>query len=344
MGGPYQTKRLTEASSEPSPQAMQTGERQGTGPTCGRGGWHSGGMHPSGSGPDLAIVGAARSGTSLLAAHLTAHPQIDASAVKEPNYFSRHFDNGPEWYESYFSPRAEGVYRLDASVSYTYPQYPEAIDRLVAASPSVSVIYVVRDPIQRAVSHYQFYRHYFEREPAPDFGAALARDMFYVDVSDYRRWLDLLASELPAEQVLVVPFSALTASSHAVAEVVCTMVGIAPPAPESEQEATLHRNNVVTFRSDRVRRLTKTLRHSRVYPTVRKTIGADRLRRIRSAVTSVPKTPSLAETLSSCSENQLAELEKLRISADETVERWLRNQDERLSLRWSELWQCDELP
>ena len=146
-------------------------------------------MHTSGAGPDLAIVGAARSGTSLLAAHFTAHPQIDASAVKEPNYFSRQFDEGPEWYESYFSPRSEDLYRLDASVSYTYPQFPDAIDRLVSASPAALVIYVVRDPIQRAVSHYQFYRHYFEREPAASFGEALARDSFYADVSDYRRWL-----------------------------------------------------------------------------------------------------------------------------------------------------------
>jgi hypothetical protein len=301
-------------------------------------------MHTSASGPDLAIVGAARSGTSLLAAHLTAHPQIDASAVKEPNYFSRNLERGPEWYESYFSPRSEGLYRLDASVSYTYPQFPDAVDRLVADSPSVLAIYVVRDPIQRAVSHYQFYRHYFEREPAATFGEALARDSYYPDVSDYRRWLDVLSAALPPEQLLVVPFSALTASSHAVAEVVCARLGISPPAQEIEKEATLHQNNVVTFRSDRVRRITRSLRRSRLYPVVRRTVGADRMRRIRGAVTSVPKTPSLAESLASCSADQLAQLEKLRIGADEAVQQYLREQDARMSLGWSEQWHSQELP
>lgn len=294
------------------------------------------------SGPDLAIVGAARSGTSLLAAHLTAHPQIDASAVKEPNYFSRHFDKGPEWYESYFSPRSDDLRRLDASVSYTYPQFPDAIDRLVAASPSVLAVYVVREPLARAVSHYQFYRHYFERESAADFGEAMARDSFYADVSDYQRWLEVLAAALPREQLLVVPFPVLTSSSHAVAEVVCARLGIAPPEPEIEDEATLHQNNVVTFKSDRVRRITRSLRHSRLYPVVRRTVGADRVRRIRSAVTSVPKTPSLAESLATCSPDQLAALEKLRLSADEAVEPWLREQDARLSLSWAEHWQSHD--
>ena len=44
-----------------------------------------------GRGPDLAIVGSARSGTTFLAAQLAEHPSIDAGAVKEPNFFSREY-------------------------------------------------------------------------------------------------------------------------------------------------------------------------------------------------------------------------------------------------------------
>ena len=87
-----------------------------------------------------------------------------------------------------------------------------------------------------------------------------------------------------------------------------------------------------------MRRVTRSLRHSRLYPVVRRTIGADRLRRIRSAVTSVPETPTLEASLDTCTSDQLAELEKLRITADEAVEQRLRDQDERLSLGWSEHW------
>jgi hypothetical protein len=294
-------------------------------------------MPSSTSGPDLAIVGAARSGTSHLAAHLTAHPQIDASAVKEPNYFSRHFDNGPDWYEQYFQPRSDDRIRLDASVSYTYPQFPEAMSRLVAASPSVFVVYVVRDPIPRTVSHYQFYRHYFAREAAPDFGTALRRDSYYTDVSDYRRWLGLLSQAVPPERLLVVPFAAVTGSGHAVADVVCAQLGLSP-IPGDGHEADLHQNNVVTFRSDKVRRLTRTLRHSRVYPTVRRVLGANRLRQIRGAVTSVPEVPTFEESMASCDDAQRADLEALRVSAEGAVAEWLTAQDERLGLQWASVW------
>ena len=77
---------------------------------------------------------------------------------------------------------------------------------------------------------------------------------------------------------------------------------------------------------------------------MRRTVGADRMRRIRGAVTSVPKTPSLAESLASCSADQLAQLEKLRIGADEAVQQYLREQDARMSLGWSEQWHSQELP
>jgi hypothetical protein len=294
-------------------------------------------MDPRTPGPDIAVIGAARSGTSLLAAHLAAHPDVDASAVKEPNYFSRHFDRGPEWYEGYFEPRAPDRLRLDASVSYTFPQFPEALPRLVAASPSVFVVYVVRDPVPRAVSHFQYYQHYFGHETAADFGSALRRDSYYTDVSDYRRWLDALAATFPMERVLVVPFGAVTRSSHAVAEAVCSLVGLEPP-PDAESVAASHRNNVVTFRSDRVRRATRTLRHSRFYPAVRRTVGATTLRRIRSMVTSVPETKSFEQEMASCDDAQRASLEALRIDASAAVQEWLAHQDRRLGMAWAADW------
>lgn len=294
-------------------------------------------MAPTNPGPDLAIVGAARSGTSNLAAHLSAHPRIDPSAVKEPNYFSRHLDRGADWYEEFFQPREDGLVRLDASVSYTFPQFPDAIARLVDASPSVLVVYVVREPVARAVSHFQYYRHYFGHEHAADFGTALRRDTYYTDVSDYRRWLDVLAKELPREQVLVVPFAAVTRSTQEVAEVVCARLGLDPPRDVAEQAAA-HRNNVVTFRNEGVRRATRWLRHSRAYPAVRRFLGAGTLRRIRSAVTTVPKVESLDEALASCDQSQRADLDALRADATSAVAVWLTEQDERLRLTWSADW------
>lgn len=113
--------------------------------------------------PTFLIIGAMKSGTTSLHRYLDQHPQIQMSARKEPSFFS-----GPEagipytlsrvsdvkQYEELFDPTVE--VRGEASPNYTiYPRrqgVPERIKRLV---PKAKLIYIVRDPIDRTVSHYQ---------------------------------------------------------------------------------------------------------------------------------------------------------------------------------------------
>lgn len=287
-------------------------------------------------GPDLVIAGAARSGTSLLAAHLSAHPDIDASAVKEPNFFSRRFDEGAEWYESYFGERRSGLLRLDASVSYTYPQHPESLQRLADFAPGVRAVYVVRDPIPRAISHYQLNRYYFQNDPAADLGAALRADWFYADVSNYERWLTALSTTLGTAEVLVVPFEELKSSPHDVAAQVCQWAGLTPPPASADADS--HRNSVVAFRSEGARRATRRLRHSRAYPHVRRILGPTTLRRIRSAVTKDPDLPTRVESLASLDEDQRERLEAMAGQAKAAVGDWLVAQDARLGMQWAASW------
>lgn len=273
----------------------------------------------------------------MLAARLSTHPDIDAPSVKEPNYFSRHYAEGPKWYDDFFPARSPGRYRLDASVSYTYPQHPEALARIAADAPDASIVYVVREPVQRAVSHYLFYRYYFQRDPAPDFGSAIRRDPYYLEVSDYEHWLGRLAGVFPRDRTLVVPFAAVTESSQDVAAVICRRLGLQPP-PAVDHEVDIHQNNTVSFRSDRVRRMTRAMRHSSVYPRLRRAIGPYTMRRIRSAVTTTPQMPTAQEALASCDADQLATLRDLRDRADSAVTAWLVEQDAASGLQWSSHW------
>ena len=291
-----------------------------------------------GTGPDLAIVGAARSGTTQLAARLSRHPSVDASAVKEPNYFSREFERGADWYDAYFQPREAGRVRFDASVSYTYPDFPEALGRLAAASPGALVVYVVRDPIERAVSHYRLNHHYFGHETSDDFGAALASRPFYLEVGDYERWLAALSEHFGPERRLVVPFSAVTAHAEDVADVVFRALRL-PPLTEVDDEAVAaHQNNVVAFRSEAARRVTRVLRHSRAYPHVRRVLGPDRMKRVRALVTREPEMASVDEALASCSEAQRADLAAVAERAYAAVLRELTRQDGALGLDWAAQW------
>lgn len=289
---------------------------------------------------DLVIAGAARSGTSFLAAQLSSHPNIDAGSIKEPNFFSRNYERGFDWYDSLFQRRADGLLRMDASVSYTFPHFPEALDRLSAHAPTALVVYVVRDPIPRAVSHYLYYRHYFEKETATDFGAAIRENAVYVGASDYQRWLGRL-SERFQDRLLVVPFSAVTAGQ--VDAYVCARLEL-PPPPAKEQQAEAHKNSVVTFKHEAFRVASRKLRRSRLYPIVRERLGAHRLRKLRSLVTRDTTLPSLEEALSSCSAQQRSELAAIERRSRDAASAFLAEQDQRTGMAWLPLWPNGRIP
>lgn len=109
------------------------------------------------SGPDYIIIGAMKCGTSTLAAQLGAQPGIFMTTPKEPNYFSDDdvFALGQDWYAGLFAPAAPGDLKGEASTHYTkLPLYPKALERLLATGARPKLIYMLRDPIDRLISHY----------------------------------------------------------------------------------------------------------------------------------------------------------------------------------------------
>lgn len=287
--------------------------------------------------PDLVIVGAARSGTSFLAAQLSAHPGIDAGSIKEPNYYSRHRERGESWYDDLFAPRTSGLLRMDASVSYTYPQYPDALGALAAGDGDPYVVYLVRDPVPRAVSHYLYYKHYFKQEHAETFGEALRSNPLYAGASDYEVWLSRLTATFGADRLLVVPFAAATKAVDAVAAQISSALGL-PPMPEPDPDAGDHQNNVVTFKHPALRFASRKLRRSRFYPLLRQRLGAGRLRQVRSLVTKDTTLPSTAEVLAEIDSGQADDLRALERRCDVAVRAALAEQDARLGLAWSAYW------
>lgn len=107
--------------------------------------------------PDYIIIGAMKCGTSTLAAQLGAQPGIFMTSPKEPNYFSDDsvHARGADWYSGLFAPAKTGDLLGEASTHYTkLPTYPQTIARLQATGARPRLIYMLRDPIDRLVSHY----------------------------------------------------------------------------------------------------------------------------------------------------------------------------------------------
>lgn len=104
--------------------------------------------------PNLIIIGAGKAGTTSLHAYLDRHPQIGMSAVKELNYFNdARWRQRRSWYEAQFS----GAYEIrgEASPAYSmHPYLPGVVERMYEVVPDARLIYLVREPIERAIAHY----------------------------------------------------------------------------------------------------------------------------------------------------------------------------------------------
>jgi hypothetical protein len=106
--------------------------------------------------PNLIIIGAQKCGTTSLHRYLDLHPDIAMSRKKELHYFSaqQNWSRGEAWYRSCFDP-AKTV-RGESSPGYTnYPVFTGVPERMHAVIPDARLIFMVRDPVQRTLSHYR---------------------------------------------------------------------------------------------------------------------------------------------------------------------------------------------
>ena len=107
--------------------------------------------------PDFLIIGAMKCGTSTLQAQLAHQPGVFMTTPKEPNYFSDDavFAKGQAWYKALFAGAAPDDLKGEASTHYTkLPTYPETLDRMRSILTAPRLVYMIRDPMTRAVSHY----------------------------------------------------------------------------------------------------------------------------------------------------------------------------------------------
>ena len=167
--------------------------------------------------PEVIVIGAMKCATSAVHEYLHAHPDVAMSGLKELNFFNGpdeppHADEdawwqtgqwhrGLDWYCSQFDPAA--AVRGESSPAYTSPSFPEVAARMAATIPGARLVYLVRDPVERAASQYAHHRRDgAELRPLAD--ALLDDDSQYLDRSRYHERLEPFLRLFPRHQIRVV--------------------------------------------------------------------------------------------------------------------------------------------
>ena len=213
--------------------------------------------------PDYLVIGTKRGGTTSMFNYLMMHPGIlglfpQSRGRKSSDYFFKNLHQGPEWYRSHFHTRGYrswltrrlGYAPVAGEASPYYVWDPRIAGRAHQLNPRLKAIVLLRDPVERAWSHYQERRNNgveplsFDQalEAEPDRMAGelerMAEDPTYystthdwyayrqrgVYLPQLRNWL----SVFPTEQLLVLRSEDMYADVQQVFDRVCDFLGVPP--------------------------------------------------------------------------------------------------------------------
>ena len=121
--------------------------------------------------PDFYIIGAAKCGTTSLYQYLIRHPSVNPGIGKELHYFEELYYRGENWYracfpfefQKFFSKLTHNEIMISGDSTPRYIDHPLVPNRINKLTPNAKFIVMLRNPIDRAFSHYNMnIKHKYE--------------------------------------------------------------------------------------------------------------------------------------------------------------------------------------
>ncbi len=210
--------------------------------------------------PTFLLVGTMKSGTTSLIRYLGGHPDV-FTLDREVSFFDQHWDRGVAWYRDQFAGAGAATAVGESTPGYLYD--PVCAPRMVEVVPEARLVAIIRDPVDRAYSHYWHNRTrgheplgFLEALDAePDRGERSSERLLgryaYADRSRYAAQLERMAEWYPRQATEVVIFEDLRADPGAVLAGLFRFLGVdeaVVPAGIDKRE-----NSFVVYRSMRLR-------------------------------------------------------------------------------------------
>ncbi len=124
--------------------------------------------------PNLFLLGAAKSGTTTLYAYLSEIPGVCLSFPKEPVFFEAEYELGLEHYRRRYFAHWKGE-PIIGEARHRNLYLPFIASRIFATNPEAKLIVCLRNPIERAYSHW--WHGYARKYETLDFEQAITEDI-----------------------------------------------------------------------------------------------------------------------------------------------------------------------
>ncbi len=220
--------------------------------------------------PVFFLIGTQKAGTTSLFSYLIQHPEIASPIIKELQFFNMNYQRGINYYHSFFPLKAlSGKKVIAGEATPDYFDHPLAPERLYKYNPQAKLIVVLRDPVKRAFSHFNFVKSYNNDIKNASFFEALDKEKKIlktafehirtqpvksaIDISNYgyiykgeyinhlRRWFRFFSKN----QILIIDFNLLKTNPEQVLETICKFLEI----DESFKFSTAQKQNQTTYYS-----------------------------------------------------------------------------------------------
>ena len=175
------------------------------------------------------MAGTQKAATTWLYECLREHPDVFVSRPKELHFFcpkgvcwKSRADQGMDWYLGQF-PETGRSARGELSVDYMY--YPEVAGQIAALNPAMRVLFILRNPIERAYSAYWMNRR--GKSDMPAFAEFIRPDSDFVARGFYWRQIERFLAVLPREQIKVMVYEDIAANPQAFVSSVYEFIGVA---------------------------------------------------------------------------------------------------------------------
>lgn len=205
--------------------------------------------------PDFLVIGAEKAGTTWLYEILRQHPDVFMPDAKELHFFNKYDSNlierdnfsrlGLEWYEAFFAHAQPSKIIGEATPMYLCDT--DACQRIRATVPDVRLLISLRNPIDRAFSHYQMARSKghvtvpLETLERSNYAFVLERGLYAEQID---RWLD----HFPKKQIHIVIFEDMMAHPYEALAGIARHIGI-EPEPFRQIKLTHRHNPATEYRS-----------------------------------------------------------------------------------------------